>query len=315
LAQRKKLKIRRFKMGNAVEKLPRVTNAAHAGSYIRPAVVIKAAAGKSFLVRLRLEDRIYSIPARLAMAGRVSIAPGAQVLVAGADLEKAYIIGTLETTEIEEPARQQVVSPSGAFAQVVSTQGEERIQVRDTARRLIFEYDPVAGKSSLSTPQGDLELLAPGGDIRLRAGKRVNIHGDDCLDLASGHTVRLTAAGDADSRRSSLRLDLSGTTLTGRRLGVTAAAGDFDIDTTTFRGRKLTAAWENAKLVLGKMETVAVRLLERSKNSYRIVENLNEVKAGRMRTLIRNAFHLQSRNASVLAKEDVRIDANRINLG
>jgi len=302
-------------MGNTVEKLARVTEMAHAAGYIRPGTIIEATADRNFLVRLHLENRIYSVPARLAVAAPFLIEPGTEVLVAGEDLDRAYIIGILDIPATASPARQRINGPSGASAQVVSHPDWERIQVRDAARRLIFEYDPVAGNSCVATPQGDLELLAPGGDIRLRAGKGVHIHGDDRLDLTSAQALNLAASVDAGSRDSRLRLDRSGTTLTGQRLGVTTAAGEFNIETTTYRGRTLTAAWQNAKLVLGKLETIAVRLLERSKNSYRIVENLHEIKAGRMRNLIRNAFHLQSRNASVLAKEDVRIDGNRINLG
>jgi hypothetical protein len=302
-------------MHTTVEKFPRASVPIHAGGYIRPAVVMAAISGGRYLVRLSLDDHSYSLPVRLAAYCQRPLAPGAEVVVAGENLDSGYIIGILENPDAREPAGKQVTSPAGASARVVSTRGRDRIQVRDAARRLIFDYDPVAGKSSLSAPRGDLELLAPDGDIRLRAGKRIHIQGDDHLDLTGANTVSLSTSSKAGDQPAHLRLDRTGTTLTGRRLGITVETGDLNIATTTFHGRKLTAAWESAKLVLGKLETVAVRLLERTKDSYRIVENLSEVKAGRMRHLVRNAFHLQSRNASVLAQEDVRIDGNRINLG
>jgi Protein of unknown function (DUF3540) len=301
-------------MSNPVERLPRAAAPPSGGGYIRSAVVIETAHENEFLVRLHLAGRIYAVPARPALAGPFSIGPGTKVLVAGEDLETAYIIGILENPAAQDTGRRPATCAGGACALAVSRQGRECLQIHDADGRLVFEYDPMAGKSSLAAPRGDLELLAPEGQIRLQAGRGVHIGSEDRLELSAGRALDLAAAGDAGPG-SRLRLDRSGAALSAGRLDIRAAAAGLSIDTTTFRGRKLTAAWEHAKLVLGKLETVAIRILERSQNSYRMVEDLHEVKAGRMRNLVRNAFHLQSRNASVLAREEVRIDGHRIDLG
>jgi hypothetical protein len=302
-------------MGNAAKQFPFRPFSVGAGSYVRPAMVLETLADKRFKVRLRLDDHAYSLEVRLAVPLAGPLRPGAEVVVAGEDAHHGFIIGILQHPDPGDADTRQVLSPSGASARAVSTAEGERIQVHDAEHRLIFEYDPVAGKSSLAVPHGDLELLAREGDIRLRAGRQIQIQSDDQLHLTAAHAVTMSAATKTGGRPSRLRIDGSGAVLSGQRLGVSAQEADLHIDATTFHGRQLTAALERAKVVAGKLETVAVRLIERAKESYHFVEKLHEIKAGRMRRLIRGAFHLQSENTSILAKDDVRIDGKRINLG
>ena len=302
-------------MNHTVKKLPRHSLSLNPGSYVRPAEVIEAVAGRGILVKMSIDGFIYSIPTQPAMGNNRPIPAGTRVLVAGEDLESGYIIGILDATDSESSSDRQAGSASGASVQVVTSADQERILVRDADQQMIFEYDPVAGTSRVAIPWGDLELSAPNGDIRLQSGKRIHLHADNRLVLQSDNALSLEIPHRSDHGRSRLHLDRSGVSLNGGHLGIKADDADLEIDTTTFRGRQLTAAWERAKLIVGKLETIATRLLERAKNSTRIIENLHEIKAGRMRAMIRKAFHLQSKNASILAEEDIRVDGNRINLG
>ncbi len=74
--------------------------------------------------------------------------------------------------------------------------------------------------------------------------------------------------------------------------------------------------------VLGSVTTVAQsinstvgRLLQKATNSFRWTENLDETRAGRMRLQVAERFHLKSRHASVIAEGQVKIDAEKIDLG
>ena len=45
------------------------------------------------------------------------------------------------------------------------------------------------------------------------------------------------------------------------------------------------------------------------------MENLDETRAGRVRLQVKDRFHLTSRHASVIAEGQVKIDAEKIDLG
>ncbi len=252
-----------------------------AESFIRPATVVEVGGGT--LYRLSLGDRpgeseLWAYP---AVAGADRLGPGDRVLAAGESTGACYIIGILES----RPAPRRVTSREGASARLVETDGGERIEVRDAEDRLIFDYRPDAGRAVLSMPAGDLALSAPNGNI----------------DLVSGKAIR-ARAGEAVA-------------LEGPKLRVAGERGEFLIGEATYRGRRLSATVETAKVVLDRLETVASRLVERAKNVYRHVENLNQIKAGRMRSLVQGAHHQKAGRMSIKADDDVKVDGRRIHLG
>lgn len=115
-------------------------------------------------------------------------------------------------------------------------------------------------------------------------------------------TVRVRAADgavlfeyDAESGRGTLRMP------TALRL---ETPGDIEL----VAGKKL-------HLQATEAETQFESLIERVGNAYRYVKELHQLKAGRVRSLVRGAIQLKSQRVSMLAREDVHIDGQRINLG
>lgn len=85
---------------------------------------------------------------------------------------------------------------------------------------------------------------------------------------------------------------------------------------------RLRASAAEFKGVLGHVSTVAQsvtstvgRLVQKTKDSFRWTENLDETRAGRMRLQVAERFHLKSRHASVIAEGQVKIDGEKIDLG
>jgi len=72
---------------------------------------------------------------------------------------------------------------------------------------------------------------------------------------------------------------------------------------------------ESARLRLGKLETVVGRLIERARNVYRRVDELAELRAGRVRTLAQGLLQLAGATAALTAKGVVRVDGQKIELG
>lgn len=80
-------------------------------------------------------------------------------------------------------------------------------------------------------------------------------------------------------------------------------------------GGQVTVTAASARWVVDRLETLAGTVVERARNAYRTVEQLAQFRAGRMRTLVDQAFHFRSRRAVVKAEEDFKIKGEKIHLG
>jgi Protein of unknown function (DUF3540) len=80
-------------------------------------------------------------------------------------------------------------------------------------------------------------------------------------------------------------------------------------------GEQVEVRAKRAKWMVDKLETLAGTVMERAKNVYRSVEQLAQLRAGRMRTLVKDTFQFRSRNAYVKAERDYKIKADQIQLG
>ena len=63
------------------------------------------------------------------------------------------------------------------------------------------------------------------------------------------------------------------------------------------------------------METLARTVVEKTCNLYRNVEELLEIRAGRVRSLVNGTYQLKARDAVVRAERDIDLDGEKIRLG
>ena len=168
---------------------------------------------------------------------------------------------------------ERLVTPSGASAFV----RDELIEVRDPKGRILFEYDAVTGKGSLTMPTGNLSLQAPEGDVEIVAGRKVTLKAPD-VSLTSERAKMLV--GEAE-----------------------------------LRGIRVTAAVEQVFVVAERLEQVASSVFQRAKRVMRHVEDLEQLTAGRVRTIVEGAYSVKSERASIQAKDEVKIDGERVHLG
>ena len=82
-----------------------------------------------------------------------------------------------------------------------------------------------------------------------------------------------------------------------------------------YTGQRFEGTLESAKFVANRLETVARRIVEKAKDVYRQVENLNQVKAGRMRTLVDGAYRVKAGRTALKSDGDTKIDGKKIYLG
>ncbi len=276
-------------------------------AYIRSAQVIRATPNHIYRVRLEGQGEI---TAHLAMPLSCPLKPGDCVLVAGESPSSGYIIGILNA---DQP--QTISTAEGAGAHVQGQGADQSIAVHDADNRTVFEYYPASGQSVIRAPEGDLCLAAPNGRIDLAAGKDIHCASAGDVTIRGRQSVCLAAQGQGDHPDQTLEMDGDGAKLGVHRMEIAAGQGDISIARAAYRGKQFKSTVNRAKLVYGKLEISAQRMWQSSGYLFRQVRHLCQMQAGRMRTLIKGAHHTQSRRTTLIAKEDVRIDGKKINLG
>jgi len=139
----------------------------------------------------------------------------------------------------------------------------------------------------------DMTLAFPGNAQIEAAHGELGIATSEGLDLASAKAARLTAA----------------------TLAVTALRGNIHADEATVSGKLWTGHFEGLSVFAGRIASVVDSVFQRLKDCVRVVEGVDQQSAGDLLHTVRNTFSVRSRYAGVSAREDVRIDGERIHMG
>lgn len=201
----------------------------------------------------------------------------------------------------------EISTRDGASARVERHGEGEILTVRDRVGRVLFQYDAETGRGTLIMPEGDLRLCAPRGSIELVAAHEIR--------AVSGGEIALTSATAASLRVEAEGEGTSAVQLEGGALRVEAGESDLSLGDARARAGSLRATVESAELTFGTILRSAGRVIDQAENLYQRVSELCEVKAGRLRTLVREGLWMKGEDVTLLANKDVRVDGEHINLG
>lgn len=292
-------------MLHMIDKLANMDNV----QYTRPAVLTGLDNDK-LLVRLEHQQASFVIEARNALAG-YQPQVGDELLVSGENFRCCYIIGVLHPAG--QKPEQTLSTEQGAVARRQNKNGHETLSIEDRQGHLLFEYDVSENKSRIYAAQGDLSLTAMKGDIELVSGR--NIHckslGGIMMESATATQLRVATADD----QSAVSLTDKGLLLSSNSIGVKAKSGKLNIEHSLLEGKTFKGVLDRSRLLVGKIETVAVRIMERAKNVYRHVEELQQTRANRVRTLVEGTYQMNSETTYIKSEKNVNIDGERIHLG
>lgn len=143
-------------------------------------------------------------------------------------------------------------------------------------------------------------LEKAGPDSLIEAAGHTRLVSEGELTL-SGRDLRL--AGERSASLSAPEIEVSGVTARLAVVGFTAVARAAEI-----MGGKV-------RLVADGLERLATRVVERCRSSYRTVEETDSLAAGRVRTRVRGRHDLTAKSASLLAEDEIKMDAGHIHLG
>lgn len=136
--------------------------------------------------------------------------------------------------------------------------------------------------------------LAFDGDVR------VNVpHGR--LNIASQEGIDLASAGAINTISEELHLN--------------AVKGRMHIQDGAYQGTFFEARLARVRWFAQQVDTLVDRLTQRAKRIYRQVDEFEQVRAGRMDCLVKKLLSFRSRYTIMTAKEDVKVDGERIHIG
>jgi hypothetical protein len=262
-------------------------------------------------IGVRLADQLPSqLVARVAVLG---YAPslGDRVLVAPGDA--CFVVGVVKASQ-----GVRLSTKNGASA---SLEGDT-ITILDAVGRALVTFDSATGSAEILAPGGDLRLSAPAGrvivdaamDLELSAQRDVTIRGD--RRIAVGLSVDRDES-DPDRLAPGAAVAVGGRTLDieASALGITSERAQLKLGEASLAAERLESTAAHQVLTAGRIEVRAERWIERLKDVYSDVDGLLQTRAGRVRTLVHDAYQLVSRRTSLASQEETSIDGKRVLLG
>jgi len=286
--------------------------------YMGPARVLEVDESGSYVyVQLESDFDDHEIRARKAISCQLN--SGDKVLVMGEDPDHTYIIGVLEQNAVEEPAVNRIFLDGGTHA----ARDRDSVKVYSRKKELLFEYDEKKGKARVNLESGDIEFVTRNGNINFVASKDILLNGQT-VGITGRTGIVMGILDKLGKLKSAFTLKENTLQLNSNEVSIEAQKGDIEISETTITSKKLTANINTSKLTVNRMEskltvnrmeTIAQTIISKAKNIYNTVEQLSQLKTGRMRTLVENTFHLKSRKSLLKSEEDFKVRAEKIHLG
>lgn len=239
---------------------------------------------------------------------------GDTVLVTGSQDNALYIIGLLDQSLTDTVHPQKITVKDGTSACIEKDDNGQTLCVYSNTNKLIFRYDPRTGQASIVSPGQNLVLQAPEGDIELNAAKRIRVSGHS-VDITGKSNISMSVGQIFENLRSAFSLKPGQIDIAGHQIQVSAKQGRLFFNDIRNHVKNLVNKIGQARVVADRLETTAGTIIENAEDTYRSAENLSQVRAGRMRTLIRSTFHLSSKTSIIKASDDVKVKGENIHLG
>jgi hypothetical protein len=242
-----------------------------------------------------------------AIAGQSNLRPGDTVLAAGEDLGDLYVIGALNQGAKADGPEKTIALGKGTRAAVEGEPGKQTLKVFSPKRELIFAYDEQNNRARVNMEAGDLEFVTRNGNITFATDREIMFHGRT-IGMTGAQGVCIGIMDGLNKLRSSLTLGRKSMQINSPAIGVHAQRGDLAVEEAKYTGKRLSSKVEY-------FESIAGSVIAKAKNLFQTVEELSQVKAGRMRRMVAETFHFKSKKAFVKAEEDYKIKADKIHLG
>jgi hypothetical protein len=284
------------------------------GSCMGPGRVLEidSASNQARVVLAKAPER-RTVWADVSLAGLPDLSLGDTVLVLGEDHGNIYVVGVLSSKKDPVPAH-RITLDNGAYAQTSKCDGTQKLQVFSDKQTLLFEYDAEQGKARVDVESGDLEFRVRDGDISFNCSRNISFDGQS-IEVRSRSDIRFGIISALGKMLSSMTVQRRSIGLQSPEIQMASQRGDFQIEETEYSGRSVWGRFSTVRLAADKVETLAQNIIAKAKNIYQTVEELTQLRTGRLRTLVKSTYHMKSKNAYLNAEDDFKIKADSIHLG
>lgn len=238
---------------------------------------------------------------------------GQQVLIAGQDSQSLYAIGIISGPRNSALVEKRYL-PGGGYAEISTANAQSYVRIFSPENNLILEYNSRTHQTRIHADAGGLELVAPDGDMVFRAGKQIRMEADS-VAIHAGRAVDVGIIHALKGVLSQLRMRSDSAKLKSPEVNVTAENLNLAADRAAVKTSSLTGELENIKVTSHRAELITETLISRCKNVYQGVEELCQLCAGRLRTIVKSTWHSRSQNTYINTQEDFKVKADQIHLG
>ena len=245
--------------------------------------------------------RTEPLTARLAAIAGYRPSVGDRVLIAAGG-DGPYVIAVLHAV-----SPLSIAAPDGATAQMLNG----ALEVRDPGGRLLVRY--ADGAAEISAPERDLRLSAPHGRVVIEAGMDVAIEAARDLSQRAGRRLDL-GAGAVDATPQ-LRIDPAATRVKATKLEVETRSSRLVTGQATILARSIATTAEQLATSVSRYELTATKLVEKTRDAFRDVADLLQIRARRSRTIIADTSTSHARRTVLVSSEETTIDGKKILLG
>ncbi len=163
--------------------------------------------------------------------------------------------------------------------------------------RVLFSIDP-DGKShilSIIERAGSTDTrLEFAGDVTLDASQgQLHLNGQRGIDMSTPQKINQAAA----------------------EYSLVSKAALLNVERISAVGTRLVAEISNIQTIADSVQTVAGNLLQKLKNSIRTIEGVDQSQATDVISTVKNLYSMRSKQAAILARKDIKMDAERIHMG
>ena len=170
------------------------------------------------------------------------------------------------------------------------------------------------GCTRIVIAEGDLELSAPSGCVRIAGAEGVSIGSERDVEVRARRAVAIESH-DGERARSGLRLDGDAAELSAGVLAARAARLAVLAEEVTAFATRLDARIDDVRQRAERIEVRTVELIEHARDSYREIEGLSQTRAGRIRLVAASTLSALAERAKLKAKSVFAIDGESIHLG
>lgn len=299
--------IRRSKMSNVVN----IHDQRSDNGYFGPARVLEVEvdSGK-VLVAASGDAGLQKSWAVNAVPGCAGFSTNDEVLVMGQGTDQLYIIGVLNAAP--QPSRLAV--DAGVYASVSDKEHKKSLQIFSGDDELLFEFEPDTDRIRLYMDSPNLEVQNRMGDLCFNTAGRMQMKARS-IELNGRHRIHLGLGQSSGRKQSEISLERNRVRLEGEEACIHAGRGDFRFAEMCYTGKRFIGNVVHASFIMRRMESTVRTLVSRARNVYQKVDELAQLKAGRVRALVQGSYHMKAEHTIMKAEKDYKVNADQIHLG